>query len=113
MQLVKLATPTFSRSVSDALQFLSDSNMKGFTQCSATIEFIRQACKLLIANVVYITLFCAFVLYPLFYMHGVKCSVLFFLFILCFSYFSPFCYMCKLVMTQHTHMPKASRFLLV
>ena len=31
MQLVKLATPTFSKSVSDALQFLSDSNMKGLS----------------------------------------------------------------------------------
>ena len=88
---VKLAAQTFSRSVSDALQFLSDSNMKGFTQCLATIEFIRQACELLIANAVYITLFCSFVLYHLYYTLGVKCSVLSFLFILCFSYSSPLC----------------------
>ena len=54
---VKLVAQTFSRSVSEALQFLSDSNMKGFTQCSAPIEFIWQACKLLIGNVVYIILF--------------------------------------------------------
>lgn len=39
---VKLAAQTFSRSVSDALDFLQKSETVGFRDCAATVEFIRQ-----------------------------------------------------------------------
>jgi hypothetical protein len=39
---VKLAAQTFSRSVSDALEFLKQAEVPEFKKCSATIEFIRQ-----------------------------------------------------------------------
>lgn len=39
---VKLAAQTFSRSVSDALQYLKDTETEGFRSCAATIEFTRQ-----------------------------------------------------------------------
>jgi hypothetical protein len=46
---VKLAAQTFSRSVSDALQYLKDSGADGFRDCGATVEFIRQVSKYLLA----------------------------------------------------------------
>ena len=42
MMKVKLAAQTLSRSVSDALQYLHDTETDGFRECEATIEFIPQ-----------------------------------------------------------------------
>lgn len=52
---VKLASQTFSRSVSDALQYLTESGADGFSDCAATIEFIRQVSRLLVILSFYIT----------------------------------------------------------
>ena len=42
---VKLAAQTFSTSVADALDYLSN-NSDDFTEATATIEFIRQVCNI-------------------------------------------------------------------